>query len=571
MTNIDLDMEIKTGLYWKVKTEDLWLQSGVFFLFLGTLPFLLQSLLFIAGFGVADLLFPFILIGVSAYYGGFCISKKMPVVIIVSWNFLMIGMLFAAGLISMNVYDFSYDGMWYHQDAVRLLEQGWNPYHHILSVGETAGSYLFVNHYPKAVWTSEAVVYAFSNKLESAKIINWIFLYASFCLSAYTLRKVFLFGWFWTVLIGLMISFNPVVICQLFSFYIDGIVANLILCLLLIVLLYIKGVLSLPLFLVLLSCTAIFLINTKFTALVYVCIFSAVYFAYQWFLKKREAIRTVYVAGSIVALGVLVFGYPTYVNNTLTKGHPFYPIMGEDNVGGVILNTPNPTNFRGRNRFEQFNLATFAKPLWSRAPESSKSKALFTIEGITIYDEYKRADPEMSGFGPLFAEVVFMLLGGILILLVWNRKVFTLDICIGLATLVFSIICIPAFWHARYAPQIWTLVCGVILLLLRTKYTAWLGYTILLIQLVNCSMVAQQNWNTQIQKTQELNAFFSELKSKNKLSVIFEGWTGSFGIKLKENNIPYVPVRNAYSENAFVYFPNVGGMCGAYVVKTRTN
>lgn len=561
-------MGIKTGIHKKETIEELWLQSGSFLLLLGTLPFILQSLLFIPGMGAGGWLLPFIFTGLSMFYGWFLIRKNIPVGIIATWYLLVVGLLCVAGWASINVYDFSYDGMWYHQDAVRLMVQGWNPYHHFLSPQETGGSYLFVNHYPNAIWTAEAVVYAFTNKLESAKIINWVFLYAAFCLSAVTLRKVFSLSWVWAVLAALMISFNPVVIYQLFSFYVDGIIASLILCLFLLVLLYKTGNLSLHLFLVLIACTVIFLINTKFTALVYVCLFGAAYLVYEWMLNKREVVKSIVVLGCIVALGVLLFGYSSYVNNTITKGHPFYPVMGDDNVGEVIVNTPDPADFKGKNRFEQFNLATFAQPVWSRAPSSSRPKALFTIEGITLYDEYKRADPEMSGFGPVFAEILCLLLGGLLVLFIWNRKVFTLSVCIGLAALVCSIICIPAFWHARYAPQIWMFVCILILLLLRTKYTAWLGYVMILIQLVNCGMVAQQNWDTQIGKTRELNTFFSQLRAQRKFSIVYEGWTGPFKIKLKENDIRYVSVQNAYPENAIVYFPHTG-MCGAYVVKNK--
>ncbi|MES2779172.1 MAG: hypothetical protein V4651_04655 [Bacteroidota bacterium] len=559
-------MGIKTGLFENGKMEDLWLHSGSFFLLLGTLPFIIQSMLFMTGIPVSGWLFPIVFIGLSIYCGWVFIRKNVPVSVVVLWYLLMAGMIITTGLVCIRIYDFSYDGVWYHQDAVRLMEQGWNPYHHFLSPEETGRSELCVNHYPKAVWTAGAVVYAFTNKLESAKIINWIFLFASFCLTIFTLRKVFSTNWFWTVLVGLMISFNPVVIYQLFSFYIDGVIANLILCLVLLVLLYKNGTLSGSLFLLLISLTTIFLINTKFTSLVYVCVLSAVYLVYEVILIKRKAIRSALIAGSILALGVLLFGYPTYVNNTLTKGHPFYPIMGEGNMGEDIMSVPFPEDFKGKNRFKQFNLATFAKPVWSRAPESSKPKALFTIEGITYYDEYRRADPEMGGFGPLFAEVVCLLLGGILLLLVWNRKIFTVPVIIGLTGLILSIICIPAFWYARYAPQIWMFVCLMILLLLRAKYTAWLGYTLILMQLMNCYMIAQQNWDTQATRTRELNAFFVQLKAKKNIPVVYAGWTGPFKIKLEENKVQYVAVQRTYPEDSIVYFPH-SWMCGAFVVK----
>jgi hypothetical protein len=559
-------MGIKTRLFEKGFTADLWLHTGSFLLLLATFPFMLQSLLFMPGLPLDGWLFPAIFIALSSYYGWFLFRKKVPAAIVLVWFVIVLVLLVLTEQICEHVYDFSYDGMWYHQDAVRLMVEGWNPYHHFLSIEETGRSDLFVNHYPKAVWTSEAAVYAFTHKLESAKMINWLFWYASICLSVYTLRKVCAFNWFLTLLSAAVIACNPVVLYQLFSFYVDGVLANLILCLFLLVILHRSGNLSPGSFLLLLASTAIFLMNTKFTGLVYAGVFGAVYIVYEWVLQKKEGMKSMLRVGGIVALGVLVFGYPAYVNNTLTKGHPLYPLMGEGNVGESIMNVPLPANFKDKNRFEQFNMAMFAKPVWSRNPESSKPRELFTYEGVVHYDEYKRADPEMGGFGPMFGEVLYVLAGGIVWLLLWNRKLFTLPVCMGMIALLLSIVVMPAFWYARYAPQTWMLVCFLVLLFLRARYTAGLSYGVLLILLLNSYMVADQNWSTQLIRTRELNAFFSTLQSQPERPLVFDGWTGPFKIKLKENNIRYTPVQKAYPEDSIVYFPNAW-MCGAYAVK----
>ena len=71
------------------------------------------------------------------------------------------------------IFDSSYDGMWYHQEAVIQFAKGWNPFKQLPAKewGSPLGVF-YDTHYPKAAWMAEAVVYQFTHRIESAKIIQ---------------------------------------------------------------------------------------------------------------------------------------------------------------------------------------------------------------------------------------------------------------------------------------------------------------------------------------------------------------------------------------------------------------
>ena len=98
------------------------------------------------------------------------------------------GVVFAVGLcailfaISGHFFDFSFDGQWYHQDAIILLKNGWNPFYDQPILDEIASgkNANYINCYPKAPWTISACVYATTGAIEYAKFYQLVLLFASF-------------------------------------------------------------------------------------------------------------------------------------------------------------------------------------------------------------------------------------------------------------------------------------------------------------------------------------------------------------------------------------------------------
>jgi hypothetical protein len=531
---------------------------GVFFLLLTVLPFALQSLLFLVRIPVNPVVFPVCI--VLAFSGLIYQFRQLsvPVKTIICLSILVVLLLVGSHVVSMVVYDFSYDGLWYHQDAVILLEKGWNPNTHVLTTKETSLSDLYLNHYPKATWITQACYYSFLPfSIEGAKSINFYMVFACFFLSLALIRNIADMKWVTAIPFALFIALNPVAVCQLFTFYVDGLVGSIITCTVCLMIFITKESTYGKQAHLYLALTLVFLVSIKFTSLVYACILMTGFAGYQFFYQKERWFKNALFYAGVFIAGILVMGYSTYVRNTLQNGHPFYPLMGENNIGDQVAKVTMPSNFLDKNRFEKFNLATFARPEWARAPLNSRAKPLFSIESLTEFDAFMRPDAEMSGFGPLYAEIFLLMGGGIVLLILFGRKVFSAKLLMLLGVLMISIVIMPAFWYARYAPQIWlfTMIAGI--LFFQSKATKWLAWLILVFTFVNIGFVMQQNFVHSFKNTIILNQTFDQLKSRQSLPYVNAGWVQSFKLKMKEQGVEYIPFTDNHPKDSIVLFPGV--------------
>jgi hypothetical protein len=538
--------------------------AGIFFISICTLPFVCQSLLFMVHVSAGKWLFPVIVVGTLVW----CIGQLRVVLdakTIAIWLTGITAITLIAAWLCLVMYDFSYDGMWYHQDGVRLIAAGWNPYTHFLSLKETSLSDLYLNHYPKATWISSGSIYAFTNKMESAKIINWFALYGAACFCYLTLKSVFSLSKGALIALTCILALNPVVIYQLFTFYVDGLMGSLLTCLICVAVLFHTQKIPARTAVYCAFIMMVFIVNIKFTSVIYVGLLALGSVAFVFLYKCSVWLKQAFILATIFSAGILVLGYPTYVRNTLTHGHPFYPIMGKGNIGEEVAKVTMPANFIGKNRFEQFNLATFARAEWSRAPNASRPKALFTTDAFTVLDEYKRADPEMSGFGPLFAEILLMVAAGLVAVFVLNRRQFNRYHILIVFTLAASVVIIPAFWYARYVPQLWTLVLLLSIVVAQQPKLRFFAYIVWVFAIINCGIVAQQNVIWCVKQTHALQKQFNTFKQQPKPPLIYDGWMHAFKIKLKENGVIYQTVLEKYPTDSITYIPNVT-MTGAFYV-----
>lgn len=542
------------------------LYTGIFFISIITLPFVFQSVLFMVNVSTSRWLFPLILAGVFAVCIG-QLKQSVGAKPILIWACGMALLLFGIYQLCITLYDFSYDGMWYQQDGVRLIAQGWNPFKQYLSLSETSLSDLYLNHYAKASWIASGSIYAFTNKLESGKMINWYAMLASACFCYLTLKSVFTLSRFVLIVLTVFFALNPVVIYQLFTFYVDGLMGSMLLGLLCLGILFYTQKITPGVVLYCISVLIVFTVNIKFTALIYVGVFALGYLGFIFLYRRRDCLKHTIILGVVSIVGIVALGYPTYMRNTITHGHPFYPLMGKGNIGEEVAKVTMPANFFDKNRFEQFNLATFAKAQWSRAPYESHAKALFSADSFTILDEYKRADPDMSGFGPLFAEILLLVGLGLVAVIILNRKQLNGTVLWVIGTLILSIIIIPAFWYARYVPQLWVLVLFLSIIIVLQPKLRFLAYLIWIFVLVNCVLVAQQNTLFRIKQTHTINKLFDTFKQAETYPVIYDGWVASFKIKLKEEGVPYIPTLEKYPKDSVTFIPNVE-MSGAFVVNS---
>jgi hypothetical protein len=492
----------------------------------------------IIGFDINTFLFPFSLfIAALVFYlvlhsEGYTKQTFWGILVFVAG---LSGFLFA---FSGHFYDFSFDGQWYHQDAIILLKNGWNPFydHPILDEIASGKNANYINCYPKAPWTISACVYATTGAIEYAKFYQLILLAASFFLSLHFTLRWFTLSLVSASLLSFVIAFSPVVVGQSLSFYVDGQLAVFTLLTLYFICDWITNFeKKVPL--VLLGLCLIYFINIKFTGLIYSLVF--LFFAVSWVLWKDRGcvLKMVLKLSVVMTVAIFLFGYCTYGTNMLHKGHPFYPIMGKNNEGKEIAAAQYPKNFFGKNRFEKLYLASFALPNYT-APNThpSISKELFTSNVVKAsLPYYRNHQPvEMSAMGPLQAELLILLLPLFLLSFLFYRKSWIYVLFFGLVT---SCVIQPELWNYRYAPQLLYIYLLVIIPVLLSKY--WLvkfyGYLILVGFSVSFMFAYIQYFQWNVEKTALLNKSFAALK--NKPYHLKKGWMKSFGVKLEERSL----------------------------------
>lgn len=507
------------------------------FLFPVTL-FIIATVWLMIGFDINAVLFPLsVFIAAVIFYlllnsEGY---KKQTV-----WGILV----FVGGLctilftISGHFFDFSFDGQWYHQDAIIFFKNGWNPFYDspILDEIVSGKNANYINCYPKAPWTISACVYATSGAIEYAKFYQLVLLFASFFLSLHYLLRWFPLSILSAFLLSFVVAFSPVVVGQTLSFYVDGQLAVFTLLTLYFICDWVAN-LEKKVPLLLLGLCLIYLANIKFTGLIYSMIF--LFFAFTWvFWKDRgRALKMLLRLSVVMTLAIFVFGFPTYGTNILHKGHPFYPIMGKNNEGKEIASSQYPLNFFGKNRFEKFYLASFALPNYT-APKTHPSipKVLFTSNVVKAsLPYYRNHQPvEMSAMGPLEAELLILLVPLFLLSFLFYRKVWVYILFFGLAT---SCIIQPEFWNYRYAPQLLFIYLLVIIPVLLSKY--WLikfyGHLLLVGFMISFMFAHIQYYQWNSEMTGLLNKNFAALKDKPYR--LKKGWMMSFGLKLEERDL----------------------------------
>jgi hypothetical protein len=508
------------------------------FLFPVTL-FVIATLWLSISLDIQAFLFPFSLL-IACIIGGYGLFKingfnKMEVLFVFT-SVLIIGL--GCFVVSGQFYDFSFDGQWYHQDAIILLKNGWNPFYDQPILDEIASGQNanYINCYPKAPWTISACVYATTGAIEYAKFYQLVLLGASFFLSVHFTLRWFSLSVVSASLLSFVITFSPVVVGQSLSFYVDGQFAVFTLLTLYFICDWITNFEEkVPL--VLLSLCLIYFINIKFTGLVYSLVFLFFAFSLVLWKDRGRVLKMVLKLSVVMTVAIFVFGFPTYGTNILHKGHPFYPIMGKNNEGEKIAAAQYPKNFFGKNRFEKLYLASFALPNYT-APKTHPSipKRLFSSNVIKAsLPYYRNHQPvEMSALGPLQAELLILLLPLFFLSFLFYRKSWIYILFFGLAT---SCVIQPECWNYRYVPQLLFIYLLVIIPVLLSKY--WLikfyGHLLLVGFSVSFMFAHLQYYQWNAEKTALLNKSFAALK--NKPYHLKKGWMMSFGVKLEERNL----------------------------------
>ncbi|MBK8288978.1 MAG: hypothetical protein IPK95_10395 [Cellvibrionales bacterium] len=312
-----------------------------------------------------------------------------------SWaNTLQAGLLMAALVVvaahlSIWMIDQSWDSRAYHGPAVIALREGWNPAYvtHSCDWRTDFCAQLFataIDHYPKAAWYGGAQFYALWGDIDAAKAPNLlmlvlVFLVAHHCVSRWLPGQTACIWLSTFVLAGC-----PVLLTQLFSGYIDGLMAAALTCqiLLLADFLFLQERGSLWRAAVMLP----YLANLKLTGLVYGLLFIALAALYLLVRARHQLLPFFKWQAAAVLLALLLVFNP-YGTNLRDHGNPFYPAY--QSASSVIDQQAAPW-FMAKNRVSQFLIATFSVqngPLWwgARLGGSADTPDAFAFGGNALW------------------------------------------------------------------------------------------------------------------------------------------------------------------------------------------
>jgi hypothetical protein len=511
--------------------------TGFLLLLLPAVILLLCSITFFIGGNVMAWQFPaaVILTGVITYFIMYNQQLENPREILVFSAFSALVVIGISVLVAGFFYDVTYDGQAYHQETLIQLKNGWNPYYQTLP--ESVNQALYINHYAKGAEITQSTIYVFSNRIETGKATNLILLAGSFLITLSLILQLGITNLKKSVVLSLLLAFNPITFNQLLTYYVDGQLATLLLCF------FVAGILVIrqpkTAHLTLLAAVIIIGVNIKFTAVVYVALFTLALLGWLLLDKQIAKFKRIFFTSLAAGLFGLLIGFNPYVTNTVQYQHPFYPLMGKNKIDIISYNLPS--GLEGKSMLNKFLLSNFSHtdnipPYQDKKPEL---KLPFTFNKTDIGNAWQ-VDTRIGGFGPMFSGIL-LLSGLILILFLFcGAKRSIQKLLYFLLVIAVSVIIIPESWWARYIPQLWFF--PLILLLVsessRQKSLVVLRTALYLTIILNIGFMFKGIvWN--LMRTIEINNQMHTLKSAKQVIKVDWGSASSNRIRFDENQIKY--------------------------------
>lgn len=559
----------------KTNTIKILKYSGQYLLFFLVSIIITSSLLMLINIEISKLHF-----GVSAvvaFLPFFILNKqetlsKMLISIILS--FVVIATSIFA---NHNYIDLSWDGNTYHKDAVGLMKNGWNPIYDdyigfykklnnrdMEFIGEkietTHG--FWQTYYAKATWHIGATFYIITDDIETGKSYNMIIIYTTFVLALsmlYNIRKKIIPS----VIIAALLAFNPISVPQMFTYYNDGLLCNLLLLVIFYMTLFTKESESISrkeIYFMLCS-ILLFLINIKFTGFGYAGVFCFFYYL-VYALKKyknkeiKELIKPTIIFAATVIVSVCIVGFSPYITNLMDKKPIFYPLMGEDKVDIVSYN--QPVQFADKS-----TVFKFAKSLLSETSNINKASGLkpetkmpFTLEQYEL-DILYHPDLRIAGFGPLFSGIIII---SAIIITIFSLKMLLqkeknlIYVIIPIFTTCILILFISESWWARYTPYLYIIpIIALVLTMLSNLKIKYIIFAILTIPMImNMNYFIEYNLKANYEISQQVLQRFDEVKNNN--IVLIDTFNEFLGMlyNLEDNNIDYtIQTKNVKNSKEF--------------------
>lgn len=447
------------------------------------------------------------------------------------------------------MYDTSFDGQWYHFDAVYNLVKGWNPFYHYLLPEQTSRSELYLNHFPKISWISAASVYAFTGKMETIKVFSYYFLPVLVFLPAYTIRSIFKLPFWVSLPFGFIIAFNPIVMLSLYSSMNDGVIYALFISSVAFALLYLKEKQTFQLWFAIILFSI--LANYKYTTTIYACVLIGVFYLWQLFAQKKTMAQLLPSSLVFIILTFFFWGYPSFITNIIHQGNPVYPMMEKSQLAGFFVKEKiYPADFLDMNVAERLWASIISLPSWRNNPLSSEPRTLFKVPAYL--EGYYAGTSDLAAMGPFFAESLLFCLFCLVASLFFIPRGSLFKLLAFVITILATVIINPECWILRYVPQLWLVPVTFLLACATITYLRPAVMVGLLFMFFNTYIATDIYVTESVHKNRKIKTEMMLVKEAARNVKIYPGWVLSFKQRMIEygidtNTLDYIYIRDSNS------------------------
>lgn len=345
-------------------------------------------------------------------------------------------------VVSACIYDHSCDGQGYHACTIMELVNHWNPMYNTWVSSEVDNlTALWVEHYPRGMETIAATIVACVGSLEAGKALNLWFVIASivyvylFLQDYLPARSRYLRVW-----ITLLVALNPVVVTQLFTYYIDWTLYTLLIILLINLYLFFKRGEHGAFYIVVLLLFLVPSIKPNITFWIFLWGVICFFILLGRFRYKRPLRLTAFFV-TVALMGFLIGAYNPYLTNWQEHDSPFYPLAGSEKVD--IMSSQRLRVIQGTSRVESVLISLVSNP------SDNKQKEGLDIFGVSKENLLVSAsfDTRIGGFGIFFFESILLAI----VLFVCTGRIRRMTGYLWvLGGLFVSLFILPSGWWARY-------------------------------------------------------------------------------------------------------------------------